>query len=176
MLLLSVNPTTVPGGTTITGTAGVYIGDAVYGRFLPWTLTNYGALQPTGATSIGVDLEAGGEVVNSSFGSVVGSISGGYDGVVIRGEPGTLINQGTISPAGISGVGAYLNSGGTIVNGASGATSALIAGGIDGVAFVSAPGTVTNQATISATGNGSRGRILPRVAPSPMAPLAPPAL
>src|SRR5215469_13841875 len=136
------NPATVSGGTTITGTPGVYNGDAVVGITYPWTLINYGALRPNGVISFGVDLKAGGEVVNGANGSVVGSISGGYYGVVIEGAAGTLVNQGTISPT--NGAGALLTAGGTVTNGASGATAALISGGYNGIIFEGAPGTVTN--------------------------------
>ena len=148
MLYLSIyttsNPAVVSGGTTITGTSGVFNGDAVFGSYYPWTLTNYGALQAaSGTTSSGVYLRDGGEVLNAANGPAVGSIRG-YDGVVIRNAPGTLVNQGTISSfAYSSGTGAYFDRGGTVTNGASGATAALISGGNDGV-FFGGPGTVTN--------------------------------
>src|SRR5215471_8367417 len=148
MLYLSVssqsNPAIVSAGTTITGSSGVYNGDAVYGRYYPWTLINYGALQAVGATSFGVDLEDGGKVVNGRNGPVVGSITGGYDGVVFRGAAGTLVNQGTISTTGSNGGAAYFGAGGTVTNGASGATAALISGADAGIVFAGAPGTVTN--------------------------------
>src|SRR5262249_7159310 len=144
MLKLSVNPTTVPGGTTITGTAGVYLGSAVVGTTHPWTLTNYGALQGVGAGSYGVFLGAGGTIENAANGLVVGSIIGGYEGGGIFGAAGTLVNQGTISTTTTASVGVDFGAGGTITNGASGATTALISGGNIGIVVDGAPGTVTN--------------------------------
>src|SRR5215472_14178514 len=142
---LSTNPTTIIGGQTITGTPlGVYGGAAVVGYGYPWTLINYGALQGFGTTSFGVDLEDGGKVVNAANGPAVGSISGGYDGVVIRGATGTLANQGTISTTGSGGGGVYFGAGGTVTNGAAGATAAVISGSDAGIVFVGGPGTVTN--------------------------------
>src|SRR5215813_1900872 len=138
------NPTTVFGGTTITGTAGVHYGDAVFGINYPWTLINYGAIQGAGTTSYAVFLRNGGKVVNAVNGSVVGSISGGYDGVVIGGSAGTVVNQGTISPAATFGAGVYFFAGGTVSNGAPGASAALISGGFDGIVATGGPGTVTN--------------------------------
>jgi len=60
------NPSTVLGGSTITGTAGVHYGDAVFGINYPWTLINYGAIQGAGTTSYAVFLRDGGKVVNVS--------------------------------------------------------------------------------------------------------------
>ena len=154
MLFLTMNPTTIIGGTTITGTAGVYNGDAVYGsKPTTWTLINYGALQGAGSTSFGVDLEAGGKVVNGANGSVVGLISGAYDGVVIRGADGALVNQGTISSTGFNG--AYFGAAGTVTNGASGATTGLISGGVNGIAVVGGPGIITNFGRIEAHGTSN---------------------
>src|SRR5262249_62117173 len=99
------NPQTVFGGTTITGTAGVHYGDAVFGINNPWTLINYGAIQGAGTTSYAVFLRDGGKVVNAANGSVVGSIGGGYDGVVIGGAAGPGGYQGPDSPAGTFGPG-----------------------------------------------------------------------
>src|SRR5262249_12717456 len=119
MLVLTTNPTTVLGGTTITGTAGVHNGDAVYGNGQPWTLINYGGLEGAGTGSFGVYLTAGGEVVNTVNGPVVGSIVGGEVGVAISGGAGTLVNQGTIKPTGTTSLGVLFNNG-TVTNGASG--------------------------------------------------------
>src|SRR5215470_7940695 len=134
------NPTIISAGTTINGDAGSYNGDAVKGVNFPWTLINYGVLQAAvGPVSYGVNLFDGGKVVNAANGSVVGSISGGYSGVGIGGGPGTLVNQGTISANNSVSRGAYLGAGGTVTNGASGATTALISGGNDGIVFAGAP-------------------------------------
>jgi len=127
MLLLSQNPTTVLGGITITGNAAIFSGSAVVGLSQPWALYNFGTLQGTGAASNGVDLEAGGTVLNGANGPVVGSISGGTDGVVIRGAAGT------------------------VTNGASGSSGGLITGGLNGVELANGPGTVSNFGQIEAT-------------------------
>src|SRR5262249_2551083 len=119
---IQTNPTIISVGTTITGTAGSYNGDAVKGVNFPWTLINYGVLQAAaGPFSYGVALFDGGKVVNAANGLAVGSISGGFSGVGIGGGPGTLVNQGTISASNSVSVGAYFSLGGTVTNGASGA-------------------------------------------------------
>lgn len=152
-LKLSTNPTTVFGGTTITGTAGVYYGDAVLGFSQPWTLTNYGVIQGAATGSYaGVYLEFGGKVTNAVNGSVVGSITGGTNGIYFGRAAGALVNQGTVSATGSTGHGAFFGAGGTVTNGASGATAGLISGGYEGIDFVGGPGTVTNFGRIEAKG------------------------
>jgi hypothetical protein len=159
MLVLSTNPTTVFGGTTITGDPSLFNGDAVIGFSYPWTLINYGALQGNGLTPYGVQLGDGGKVVNGAIGSVVGSISGGFDGVVIFGRAGTLVNQGTILATGTDSEGAYFGAGGTVINGASGATTALISGGYVGVDIVGGPG----PSPILAGSRSELAPVLPRL-------------
>ncbi|MGC2411431.1 MAG: hypothetical protein WA459_01885 [Stellaceae bacterium] len=69
----------------------------------------------------------------------------------------TLQNLGTVESLGTGGFGVDLESGGFIMNGASGASSALIDGANRGIYILGTTGTVTNFATIEGIGSGAVG-------------------
>jgi hypothetical protein len=155
---------------TITGTF-----DGVYAQGGAASVSNLGSiigLGPLGggdASSVGVQLNQGGSVVNGQSGTTLGQIYGYSTGIDIDGPTvgatslgaGTVTNYGTI--IGHSLLGVDLEEGGVVVNGASGASpsTAYIYGGAGGVYInfkniVNAPnlpGTVTNYGTIKGSGN-----------------------
>lgn len=99
----------------------------------------------------GVSLDAGGLIVNGASGGTASTaFIGGYNYAVQFGTTGTdtLMNYGTINGApGTVAVSMYT---GTVVNGASGATGALIASGLQSNAVVvSGVGTVVNYGSIT---------------------------
>src|SRR5690348_2732913 len=93
---------TIDGYGTILGTGD--LGVALQGSgpvVSAWTFFNRGTV--TSDTAAGVDLTAGGLVINGLSGSTSGFISGsptssssGHYGVRIRGANGTVVNYGTI--------------------------------------------------------------------------------
>jgi hypothetical protein len=99
----------------------------------------------------GVSLDAGGLIVNGASGGTASTaFIGGYNYAVQFGATGTdtLMNYGTVS--GLPGTVAVSLTTGTIINGPSGATGALIEGGEQASAvLISGAGTVINDATIS---------------------------
>jgi hypothetical protein len=62
----------------------------------PGTVVNFGAILGTGAQGQGVDLTAGGSIVNGAAKSV-GLIEGEANGIAIAGGAGTVTNRGTSS-------------------------------------------------------------------------------
>ena len=102
-----------------------------------WTVTNDGTID--GGANIGVDLEAGGSITNAA-----GALIAGYDGAVIQGAAGTLVNSGTIY-AELNGAAVAMTHGGDVTNLAGG----QINGG-DGVLITTNAGTITNDGTIVA--------------------------
>ena len=127
------------------------------------TVANFGSIEGTGSFGVGVYLVAGGSVTNGASGASIGLITGGDWGVKIgaagmtAGSGGTLVNFGTIEATGGINQGAYLPLGGSVINGASSATTALIEGdfGVD-IARNAGTGTVANFGTIEGI-SGSRG-------------------
>ncbi len=119
-------------GIAITGGAGM--------------MTNFGTIQG----STGVFMLDGGSVTNGQSGSTTGLIVGtSGDAVGVARAAGTLTNFGTIQEIGtVSAVG--LTAGGSVTNGAAGATAALITGTGTGVYVNKGPGTVTNFGRIMA--------------------------
>jgi hypothetical protein len=148
------NPVTIASNGTITSGAA-YNGDAIYGANYPWTLSNLGTVEGTVQYSNGIALEAGGLIVNGRSDATTALIQGGANGpsVHISGSSGTVVNSGTIeSLSGLALVdfsyGIELEMGGVVVNGASGATEALIKGRKAGVHIADGSGTVINSGTI----------------------------
>jgi collagen type I/II/III/V/XI/XXIV/XXVII alpha len=109
--------------------------------------------QITGGTNnvdYGIYLLQGGTVLNGQSGPSTAIIQS-YNGLAIRGSAGGIVhNYGTILGSGSEASAVDVFSTGLLLNGGSGATSALIQGGRYGVYFGEA-GTVTNFATISDT-------------------------
>jgi hypothetical protein len=150
------------GGSVTNGATGeinASINGGIFGVYIRGgigTVSNFGTITAASTSGVGVELAAGGRVVNGASGSTAGLISGGSAGVDILGSAGTVANFGTIAGSGRYGVALF--AGGRVTNGASGASAALITtGGIDGVFIQSAAGTVANFATITATGSGGAG-------------------
>ena len=148
------------GGIVINGSTSdtaAYIGSnnhtAVYtGEAGPSYVTNYGTIKGTGPTGIssGVAVRGGGSVTNGAMNSTRATISGGRHGVYIQGVgPASVLNFGTIASAAMSSVCLYL--GGSVTNGGSLDTAAVIAGPI-GV-YIGGAGAVTNFGTITGSAN-----------------------
>jgi hypothetical protein len=121
------------------------------------TVTNYGTISGTGTSGSGVHLYAGGTVTNGADGATAALITGADSGVNITGAAGTVTNAGTITATGAYGVGVFLDLGGSVTNGAYGATAALIAGAAAGVMLFDGAGTVSNAGTLSAAGKYGAG-------------------
>ena len=124
------------------------------------TVTNFGSITGTGTTGVGIFLTAGGSVANGASGPSSASISGVLNGIEIAGATGIVTNFGAIEGTGISGAGIFLTAGGSVANGASGSTSALISGVLNGVAVNTSAGTVTNFGTVAGTGTAGAGIFL----------------
>jgi hypothetical protein len=152
------NPVTLTGDITVYGTnassdSGFY-GAATVGG--PFTIDNLGHITATGPTSYGIALLAGGTIVNGGAGSALGVIQSDETGILLSGaNPSGVTNDGTI--IGTAGRGVFLQDGGTLVNGATGATTATILGGFEGVAIYNAGGVLTNAGTIRDTGSAGFG-------------------
>ncbi len=110
-----------------------------------WTVYNLGTV--TDAGTAGILLEQGGTVINGQSGSTVAAayIGGAGEAIDVRNAAGSVANYGTIHGVGD---GVFLEDGGAVTNGASGATSAGITGS-NGVNVATASGTVSNDGTIS---------------------------
>lgn len=132
------------------------------------TVANLGTIL---GQELGVGLVAGGSVTNGASGSSVGYIYGAVTGISVVGSPGTIANFGKISSLGNQGIGVALGAGGTVTNGESGGSAAIIYGyrwGVyvgggsgsvanfgrinDGVFFRDGSGSVANFGTISGHG------------------------
>ncbi len=165
------------GGAVSVTNAGTIIGTAGLGIFLQdgGSLTNAasGTISPGGQFGIkvsaavgtvanagtitggdaGIFLGAGGSVVNAATGRISGSnyaLYGGYGNRV------SLTNDGTILGTGVDEVGVWERFGGTVVNGSTDATAALISGSSTGLeigrgAAAPHPGTTANYAPLMGT-------------------------
>ena len=119
------------------------------------TVLNYATIQAIGSSGtqsvIGVFLAGGGTVENLTPQAL---IAGHAWGAVIEGGAGYVSNLGTIQATAASGLGVDLTAGGTIVNGSSTDTTAMILGGTnataDGVRI--AAGTVGSGALVVNSG------------------------
>jgi Hint domain len=117
------------------------LGDGLLGTAgFAWTLFNYGTISTTDTTQSGVDLTAGGVVVNGQSGAPGGLIVGS---VRIDGAPGTVVNYGSL----IGGKFGVDTRGGLVINGQSGSTTGVISGDY-AVVVALADGTVVNYGTI----------------------------
>lgn len=107
----------------------------------------------------GVDLMSGGTVVNGSSNVTSATIVGGSFGVRL-GNGGLVVNDGTIIGLGNSyynntvtastGTAVVLAFGGTVLNGASAGSKALISGGAYGVYLAGGSASITNDGAITA--------------------------
>jgi fibronectin-binding autotransporter adhesin len=145
-------PSSGGSGYVLGGSVGVLFSSAV------GTVVNFGKIEGAGDYSYGVDLAQGGAITNGSTGAT-GALIAAYGryvtGIRVDGG-GTVRNFGTIIGATGSTNGSYgiiSTGGGTIVNGASGSTAALITGSEEGVHLndVSTT-TVINYGTINGSG------------------------
>ena len=112
------------------------------------TVVNAGSItsapSAAGVSAYGVALIDGGQVTNSGY------IMGGADGIIMKGQPGTINNFGRIAGPGDSGI--LLSDGGSITNNA----SASISGYNEGIYVSVGSGKVTNSGSIRGEGiNGS---------------------
>jgi hypothetical protein len=124
------------------------------------TVVNFGKIKAVGNSSYGVFLPNGGAVTNGSTAdtsALIAAYGALVIGIALKGD-GTVRNFGTISGgtgATSGSYGIYSNSGGTIANGASGSTAALITGSEDAIHLFDAAGvttTVINYGKISGPG------------------------
>ena len=167
---LSHNPTTITSTVSVAGTA-------VYGAAgTAWDVINLSTIEGTGSTGIGILLESGGTITNGGTSDATSLIEGtGPAAIDILGAAGTISNYGTITAPGGEdnfGDGIYLHHGGSIVNGSTSDTTALISGdgglqmGIGGkfyttIMVTNAAGSVTNFGTIEpASDSGGEDVIL----------------
>jgi outer membrane autotransporter protein len=162
------NPIIFGAGTNIDTTATGFP-DAVFGaNGTAWTVTNQGTLlgslrgvfssgagsaltnsgSITGAADAGIELFAGGTVVNQ----VGGTISGRLSGIKVSNGVGDITNAGTITGLlSSASFGIDLVNGGTVTNQVGG----TINGGGGGIVISSVAGTVTNAGTITGVAGGS---------------------
>ncbi len=150
---------------TIAGSYGVYGSSAA-----AWTVRNLGTIQ--GSVSYGVSLVAGGSVINGSPANQSAGITGYDHGVMISGAAGSVVNEGLIAATStaagdtaavelaaggkvvnhgrISSLsdGVRFDVGGSLTNGDSAGSHALIQGGFAGVAVYGAAGSITNAGAI----------------------------
>ena len=121
------------------------------------TVLNFGTIDPTTTNGNGVNLDAGGKLVNGSptirtalvTGAGAAVFVGGTSGTATSGAVGFLYNYGTIAGTGTGGLGIDMISGGSVSNNPNG----LVKGTADGVLISGAAGTVRNSGTILALGS-----------------------
>jgi antigen 43 len=146
------------GGTVTNGAAAdtaALIAGALEGVLLEGagSLLNYGTVLANGSNGTlsvtGAFLSAGGTVENLAGAA---AIDGEQWGVLVEGAAGFASNPGSIEASASNGLGVDFFDGGTIVNGLTAGSSALISGGYDGVRIsADAPGggaDVQNDGTI----------------------------
>lgn len=115
-------------------------------RLQALTVVNYGNI--AGPLGGGIILNSGGSVNNAATASVIL----GLDGVEINGSAGTVVNDGSITGTGTTGLGfgVALLAGGSVTN----AASASITGAVDGIDIQGGAGTVVNNSNITGAGSG----------------------
>ncbi len=146
----SVTPSGVSGEALIAGYS-----DGILIEFAPGIVTNLGEIEGTGANGIGIDMNAGGSVVNGSAAATSALISGVSNAVLVGGGVGAVTNFGTIASAD-SHTTVFLKAGGSVANGSSTSTTALISntGSANGVYVGYGAGTVTNFGTVKGGSDG----------------------
>ncbi|HVH74502.1 MAG TPA: hypothetical protein VM755_06265 [Stellaceae bacterium] len=129
-------------------------------------IANYGTILGNGTSADGIYMGDGGLIANGASGTSYGLIVGGRSGAVIAGQPGTVVNYGTIDSTSsilfsgsLHGTGVLLADGGTLVNGAGALIEAyelgVYIGGLHGTPTPGAVGTVVNYGTIETTALGT---------------------
>jgi fibronectin-binding autotransporter adhesin len=116
------------------------------------SIGNFGTI--IGGSHDGVNLLGGGTVINGAGGATAALIQGNNTAIVVGGPAaGTVANFGTILASGTTGYvnGIYINAG-TVVNGATDVTTALVSSVKYGVQVAGTAGTVSNFGTILGTG------------------------
>jgi hypothetical protein len=127
---------------------------------LTGTVTNYGAVLGIGTTGIAGELLGGGAVVNGSASDKTALIAAYAYGLEIAGGAGLVDNFGSIRSAGTYSVGVGMGGGGSLTNGSSADSTALIEGGHFAIEIVGGAGTVTNFGTVRGAGGLSAGVLL----------------
>jgi collagen type I/II/III/V/XI/XXIV/XXVII alpha len=135
-------------GTVDAGASWALTGRNTFGSGV--TLTNDGSISVASYDALG--LGPGGYLINRSGGSIIRAAGGGATAfnpavVGLTGGASTIDNRGTIGNPG-NGDGIYLQAGGTVTNGATNVTAALVYGSI-GVYVYGHRGTITNYGTIA---------------------------
>jgi outer membrane autotransporter protein len=150
---VDLNATFGPAVHSVTVNSGVTIDnsfandDAIHGYASPWHLINNGTLN---GKYEGVKFDKGGSVNNTA------AINGGYDGIDIAGDAGSVVNSGFILGTNYNGI--FLEKGGSVNNLSGGTiwgTGSYQAGGA-GVYIQDGLGSVNNAGTIEAL-NGMDG-------------------
>ncbi len=153
------------------GRYGVYIGGGigtvrnlgtVASSFVAETTYPLNSYGYTITGGVGIQLGAGGTVMNGGPFGRLGMVEGGAYGIRIQGGSGFVLNTGTVvgrgaysftgdslSGTGFRGTGVLVNSG-SVRNGGGGVASATIIGGSVGVSIVAGGGYVSNFGTITA--------------------------
>lgn len=141
----------------ISGSTGVYVGG-------PATVTNFGTMISTGTHS-GIVMEEGGSVTNGSAADTTALIAATatvsqHSAIYNRLNQATITNFGTIKSVTASAI--HLNAGGTIVNGTTVDTTALIVGSTTGssIYIQGSQVAISNFATIGSSAVGASGIFL----------------
>jgi hypothetical protein len=137
------NPATIAGGAYVSNIDTTTTqGAAVLGNTDAWTVTNLGTVEGVykapGTLGTGIQLNAGGLVINGESSATGALIAAPFLGIQIQNAAGTVVNYGTISGE------VSLKSGGTVNN--LGTIYSLNQGGI----AVAGGGMVTNSGVINA--------------------------
>jgi hypothetical protein len=164
-----VNPTTIATAAQVfnvssSGNAAA----AVYGPAAQyWTLTNQGTVSATGSRGDGINLRAGGLVINGISGTISGDYGvhsnqsatvenngsiNGNTGAAIYLYGGTVVNSGVLADAG-AGDGVFIYQGASVTNLSGGMITAATRPGI----YVYQTGSVTNAGTIRGGSEGVLG-------------------
>ncbi len=128
------------GGGTVSNAGTIAGFNGVFGTSFALTIDNTGTIEAVGRNN-GIQLNAGGYVVNHTGGTIIGA----QQGVLAITAAATAINAGLIEGASVTGV--ALNAGGLFVNEAGG----VVVGAGLGAGFLSGSGTITNAGTINVT-------------------------